>query len=194
VSVSVSVSLCLSVSLSVCLSVTLCLSLCLSVSICLSVCHCQESDVDKAVAALCLSLCMSLCACLSLCLSVCLCMSLSVSVCMSVCHCQESDVDKAVAALWLIGGVDRRLRLGGSVTHELFGSGTVASICSLGKIAVQFDSARDTKTCRLQDLRPVSCLSVCHESLSLHPRHPACPPGVSPQANTLGILLHCLSL
>jgi len=71
------------------------------------------------------------------------------------------DIEKAVASLWLIGGVDTRLRLGGRVNHDEFGSGTVASIATSGKIAVQFDGIRNIKTCRMQDLRPVSLLSLC---------------------------------
>jgi len=77
-----------------------------------------------------------------------------------MCNCfivwQEADVDKAVAVLWLIGGIDNRLRLGGTVNHEEFGSGTVASVATSGKINVQFDGMRNMKTCRMQDLRPVS--------------------------------------
>ena len=76
--------------------------------------------------------------------------------------CQEADVEKAVAVLWLIGGIDNRLRLGGTVSHEEFGSGTVASVSISGKIGVQFDGIRTIKTCRMQDLRPVSDTSVFH--------------------------------
>jgi len=70
--------------------------------------------------------------------------------------CQEADVDNAVAVLWLIGGIDSRLRLGGTVSHEEFGSGTVASVAASGKISVQFDGVRSMKICRMHDLRPVS--------------------------------------
>jgi len=69
---------------------------------------------------------------------------------------QEADIDKAVAVLWLIGGVDSRLRLGGTISHEEFGSGTVASVATSGEINVQFDGIRAMKTCHMQDLRPVS--------------------------------------
>jgi len=65
-----------------------------------------------------------------------------------------------VAALWLIGGIDSRLRLGGTVRHDEFGCGTVASIATSGKISVQFDGVRNMKTCRMQDLEPVSSSSV----------------------------------
>ena len=61
-----------------------------------------------------------------------------------------------MAALWFIGGIDSRLRLGGTVRHEEFGSGTVASVGTSGKISVQFDTVRQMKTCRMQDLEPVS--------------------------------------
>ena len=70
------------------------------------------------------------------------------------------DIERAVAALWLIGGVDSRLRLGGCVHHEEFGRGTVASIAASGKIVVQFDGIRNMKTCHVQDLRPVSNITV----------------------------------
>ena len=70
--------------------------------------------------------------------------------------CQKVDVEKVVAALWLIGGVDSRLRLGGHVHHEELSGGTVASIAASGRIVVQFDGVRSMKTCRMQDLRPVS--------------------------------------
>jgi len=61
-----------------------------------------------------------------------------------------------VAGLWLIGGIDSRLRLGGSVRHQEFGSGTVASIAASGKVIIQFDGIRNVKTCRMQELVPVS--------------------------------------
>ena len=66
------------------------------------------------------------------------------------------DVGQAVAVLWLIGGIDSRLQLGGTVSHEEYGSGTVASVAGSGKISVQFDQLRHRKTCRMQDLTPVS--------------------------------------
>jgi len=81
--------------------------------------------------------------------------------------CQEADVDKAVAALWLIGGIDSRLRLGGTVRHDEFGRGTVASIATSGKISVQFDGIRNMKTCRMQDLEPVSSSSVDSDQSSV---------------------------
>jgi len=74
--------------------------------------------------------------------------------------CQEADVNKVVAVLWLIGGVDSRLRLGGTVRHEEFGTGTVASIATSGKISVQFDGIRNMKSCRMQDLEPVSSYTI----------------------------------
>ena len=70
--------------------------------------------------------------------------------------CQDCALDRVVAALWLIGGIDRRLRLGGLVIHDEFGRGTVSSISTAGKIGVQFDGIRPAKTCQMQDLQPVS--------------------------------------
>lgn len=63
--------------------------------------------------------------------------------------------------MWLIGGVDNRLRLGGCVSHEEFGSGTVASVATSGKISVQFHGFRNLKTIKMQDLRPVSNREYC---------------------------------
>jgi len=77
-----------------------------------------------------------------------------------------------VAALWLIGGVDRRLRLGGRVHHDEIGRGTVASIATSGKIVVQFDAVRTVKMCRMQDLRPVSRISSSFQH-SLNTQQPS---------------------
>ena len=77
-----------------------------------------------------------------------------------------------VAALWLIGGVDRRLRLGGRVHHDEIGRGTVASIATSGKIVVQFDAVRTVKMCRMQDLRTVSRISSSFQR-SLNTQQPS---------------------
>lgn len=54
----------------------------------------------------------------------------------------------------MIGGVDGRLRLGGKVTHEEHGLGTVARIATTGKITVQFHD-QDMKVCKLHELTKV---------------------------------------
>ena len=62
-----------------------------------------------------------------------------------------------MAALAVIGGVDDRLRLGGTVSHEEHGLGTVACITTAGRITVQFHESGMTKVWRLHELNVVSC-------------------------------------
>lgn len=59
-----------------------------------------------------------------------------------------------LACLAVIGGVDNRARLGGSVEHEEMGSGTIARITSKGKIHVQFKDG-SLRACRLTELTVV---------------------------------------
>ena len=59
-----------------------------------------------------------------------------------------------LACLAVIGGVDNRARLGGSVEHEEVGSGTIARITSKGKIHVQFKDG-SLRACRLTELTVV---------------------------------------
>lgn len=61
-----------------------------------------------------------------------------------------------MATLALIGGLDNRPRLGGSVIHEDWGSGTISRISSNGKVSVQCHDLRMTKLCRLAELQVVS--------------------------------------
>ena len=62
-----------------------------------------------------------------------------------------------LATLAVIGGVDKRLRLGGLVKHEEFGLGTVAKIATNGKIFVQaHDGLGGMRQCRIGELEVVS--------------------------------------
>ena len=67
-------------------------------------------------------------------------------------HNAQYDV---MAALTLIGGIDDRPRLGGRVSHENFGKGTIAKITPKGKIHIQFDDGL-LRACRLTELSRVS--------------------------------------
>lgn len=62
-----------------------------------------------------------------------------------------------MAVLALVGGVDSRPRLGGLVSHEDMGTGTIARIRPNGKIHIQFEV---NKVCRLTELVPVSSFSA----------------------------------
>ena len=61
-----------------------------------------------------------------------------------------------MATLALIGGLDNRPRLGGSVTHGEWGPATITRIASNGKVTVQCHELRMPKVCRLTDLQVVS--------------------------------------
>lgn len=60
-----------------------------------------------------------------------------------------------MAVLAVIGGIDGRLRLGGQVTHDEFGEGTVTRITPKGRITVQFCDMRMSRVCPLNQLKPV---------------------------------------
>lgn len=60
-----------------------------------------------------------------------------------------------MAVLAVIGGIDGRLRLGGQVTHDEFGEGTVTRITPKGRITVQFTDMRTCRVCPLNQLKPV---------------------------------------
>lgn len=79
---------------------------------------------------------------------------------------QSLDSDKApiVAVLATIGGLDDRPRLGGLVTSEEWGTGTVSKIQTNGKVTVQGHEERGTHVCRISEL---SCVSSCHLDLLL---------------------------
>lgn len=63
-----------------------------------------------------------------------------------------------MAVLAVIGGIDSRLRLGGQVTHEEFGEGTVTRITPKGRITVQFSDMRMSRVCPLNQLKPVGAV------------------------------------
>lgn len=63
-----------------------------------------------------------------------------------------------MAVLAVIGGIDGRLRLGGQVTHEEFGEGTVTRITPKGRITVQFSDMRLSRVCPLNQLKPVGAV------------------------------------
>lgn len=63
-----------------------------------------------------------------------------------------------MAVLAVIGGIDGRLRLGGQVTHDEFGEGTVTRITPKGRITVQFADMRTCRVCPLNQLKPVGGL------------------------------------
>lgn len=62
----------------------------------------------------------------------------------------------ALAALSVIGGVDCRIRLGGTVVHPEHGVGTVKRITSSGKITVMFHDKKESRNCFLNRLKTVS--------------------------------------
>ena len=61
-----------------------------------------------------------------------------------------------MAVLATIGGVDSRPRLGGKVTHEEWGEGTIARIAQNGKITVQCHDDGTTRIARLAELEAVA--------------------------------------
>ncbi|KAJ8297784.1 hypothetical protein KUTeg_024315 [Tegillarca granosa] len=64
----------------------------------------------------------------------------------------SSDNHSSVmASLAVIGGVDSRPHLGGRVSHEQYGTGTIAKITPKGKIHVQFKDG-GLRVCRLTEL------------------------------------------
>nr|XP_022328228.1 E3 ubiquitin-protein ligase HERC2-like isoform X2 [Crassostrea virginica] len=73
-----------------------------------------------------------------------------------------------LACLAVIGGVDNRARLGGSVEHEEMGSGTIARITSKGKIHVQFKDG-SLRACRLTELTVTSGQEFCVSKLDMTP-------------------------
>ncbi|XP_048453850.1 E3 ubiquitin-protein ligase HERC2 [Rhincodon typus] len=75
------------------------------------------------------------------------------------------EISGLMAVLAVIGGVDGRLRLGGQVTHEEFGEGTVARITPKGKITVQFHDMRMYRVCPLSELQPLPMTSFSINNL-----------------------------
>ena len=71
---------------------------------------------------------------------------------------ESPEVGGLMAVLAVIGGIDGRLRLGGQVTHEEFGEGTVTRITPKGRITVQFSDMRACRVCPLSQLKPVGGL------------------------------------
>ena len=71
----------------------------------------------------------------------------------------KNEYSTSLATLAVIGGVDKRLRLGGQVQHEEFGLGTVAKIATSGKILVQaHDGLGGVRQCRIGELEVVSMI------------------------------------
>ncbi|XP_019484450.1 PREDICTED: E3 ubiquitin-protein ligase HERC2 [Hipposideros armiger] len=68
---------------------------------------------------------------------------------------EDPDVGGLMAVLAVIGGIDGRLRLGGQVTHDEFGEGTVTRITPKGRITVQFSDMRTSRICPLNQLKPL---------------------------------------
>ncbi|XP_064637694.1 E3 ubiquitin-protein ligase HERC2-like isoform X2 [Lineus longissimus] len=81
-------------------------------------------------------------------------------------HSTESR-EQVMAALAIIGGVDTRPRLGGLVTHEDYGVGTVSKIMQSGKITVQFFDLNEMRVCRLSELVALPVTSFCVEKMPL---------------------------
>jgi E3 ubiquitin-protein ligase HERC2 len=82
--------------------------------------------------------------------------------------------EQVMAAMVVIGGIDTRPRLGGLVTHEDYGIGTVSKIMPSGKITVQFFDLNESRVCRLSELTAVSwCKNIqsflSTPSLGVHP-------------------------
>lgn len=73
---------------------------------------------------------------------------------------ESPEVGGLMAVLAVIGGIDGRLRLGGQVTHEEFGEGTVTRITPKGKITVRFSDMRTCRVCPLNQLKPVGELCL----------------------------------
>ena len=65
-------------------------------------------------------------------------------------------LSQCLACLSMIGGVDKRLRLGGLVQHEELNICTVSHISTNGKINVHSHQHMAQRSCRLNDLKPVS--------------------------------------
>ncbi|XP_043927990.1 E3 ubiquitin-protein ligase HERC2 [Protopterus annectens] len=78
---------------------------------------------------------------------------------------ENPEVGSLMAVLAVIGGIDSRLRLGGQVTHEEFGEGTVTRITPKGKITVQFHDMRTSRVCPLNQLKPLPVVSFSINNL-----------------------------
>ena len=61
-----------------------------------------------------------------------------------------------LAILAMIGGVDNRPRLGGHVTHEDWGAGTISKITNNGKVILQCHDLDGSRVCKLTELTVVS--------------------------------------
>ncbi|EDV24531.1 uncharacterized protein TRIADDRAFT_56425 [Trichoplax adhaerens] len=75
---------------------------------------------------------------------------------------KKSVTIMALAALSVIGGVDCRIRLGGTVVHSEHGKGTVKRIASSGKITVMFHDKKESRSCFLNRLKtqPMQVFSI----------------------------------
>ncbi|ESO89418.1 hypothetical protein LOTGIDRAFT_218809 [Lottia gigantea] len=71
-----------------------------------------------------------------------------------------------LAVLAMIGGVDNRPRLGGLVSHDTYGTGTISKITPKGKIHIQFN-ADGLQMCRLSEITVVPVIEFHVEKLPL---------------------------
>ncbi|XP_075228227.1 E3 ubiquitin-protein ligase HERC2 isoform X3 [Lycorma delicatula] len=60
-----------------------------------------------------------------------------------------------IAALLIVGGMDSRVRIGGSVNHQTMGEGTVCRISQHGKLVVQFGGVETTTKLPLHYVQPI---------------------------------------
>jgi len=60
-----------------------------------------------------------------------------------------------LAVLAMIGGVDNRPRLGGQVSHDDWGTGTICKIINNGKVVIQCTDSEEMKICKLTELTVV---------------------------------------
>ncbi|XP_033111225.1 E3 ubiquitin-protein ligase HERC2-like [Anneissia japonica] len=74
---------------------------------------------------------------------------------------------RVMAVLCVIGGMDKRPRLGGLVQHAEHGQGTLAGISANGRLTIQFDGQHVLKVCRLSSVTPIPVMLFSVEKLPL---------------------------
>ncbi|XP_074649618.1 E3 ubiquitin-protein ligase HERC2-like [Tubulanus polymorphus] len=79
----------------------------------------------------------------------------------------NKEQEEVMAVLAVIGGVDRRPRLGGIICHENYGGGTISKISANGKISVHFFDLKEPRTVRLPELTVVPVIDFSVERLPL---------------------------
>ena len=65
-----------------------------------------------------------------------------------------------MAVLAVIGGVDSRPRLGGTVEHKEWSVGTVCRIAPNGKVTLQCEGQKGPKICPISQVKPVSNIVI----------------------------------